>query len=146
MKTIFRVLNDDLTLFFDEWNYKLPDNKGECRQSLNILEKYGHTKGLLQLLCTEKDTGINGDFNDIQRRQRIYGSNKLALPTITPYSDILAEKFEDPYVIFLIIITTIYLILSIYAQSNSYVECLTIYLGLFAQAIIASLCDHSKNK
>lgn len=60
--------------------------------------------------------------------------------------DILAEKFEDQNVIFLIIVTTIYLLISIYAQSNSYVECLTIYFGLFAQAIIASICDHSKNK
>lgn len=146
MKTIFRVLNDDLTIFFDEWNYKLPDNVGECRQALNILKEYGYTKGLLQLLCTEKDTGINGDFKDIQRRQRIYGINSIALPRITPYSDILAEKFEDPNVIFLIIITTVYLFISIYAESNSYVECLTIYLGLFAQALIASICDHSKNK
>jgi len=115
MKTIFRVLNDDLTLFFDEWNYKVPDNKGECRQSLNILEKFGYTKGLLQLLNTEKDTGINGDFSDIQRRQRIYGKNKIALPKITPYMDQLAKCFEDPNVIFLIIITTVYLFISIYA-------------------------------
>lgn len=37
MKTIFRVLNEDLSIFFDEENYKMPDNQGECRQSLNIL-------------------------------------------------------------------------------------------------------------
>ena len=75
MRTIFRVLNDDLTLFFDEVNYKMPDNEGECRESLNILSRFGYTKGLLQLLNTEKDTGINGDFLDIQRRQKIYGMN-----------------------------------------------------------------------
>jgi len=68
------------------------------------------------------------------------------MPTITPYIDILAEKFEDPTVILLIIVTTVYLCISIYAQSNSYVECLTIYLGLFVQALIASICDHSKNQ
>lgn len=124
----------------------VPDNAGECRQSLNILKNYGYTKGLLQLLCSEKDSGINGDIKDIKRRQNIYGKNNLELPKIQPYSDILAEKFEDPNVIFLIIVTTIYLWISIYAESNSYVECLTIYLGLFAQALIASICDHSKNK
>jgi magnesium-transporting ATPase (P-type) len=70
----------------------------------------------------------------------------VPLPTITPYGDILAGYFEDPNFNFLIIVTTVYLIISIYAESNSYVECLTIYLGLFFQALIASLCDHSKNK
>lgn len=65
MRTIFRILTDDLTIFFDEINYKLPDNHGECRQSLNIIEKFGYVKGLLQLLCTDKDTGINGDITDI---------------------------------------------------------------------------------
>jgi len=68
MRTIFRVLNEDLTLFFDEPNYKLPDNEGECRQALNILKSFGYTKGLLQLLCSEKDSGINGDIKDIRRR------------------------------------------------------------------------------
>lgn len=68
MKTIFRVLNEDLTLFFDEANYKAPDNQGECRQSLNILEKYGYNEGLVQLLVTDAETGINGDISDIRRR------------------------------------------------------------------------------
>lgn len=31
MRTIFRILTDDLILFFDEKNYKVPDNHGECR-------------------------------------------------------------------------------------------------------------------
>lgn len=84
------------------------------------------------MLCTDKDTGIVGDIIDIQRRQRIFGKNNLELPKIEPYIDILAQKFEDQSVIFLIIVTTIYLLISIYAKSNSYVECLTIYFGLFA--------------
>ena len=68
MKTIFRVLNEDLTIFFDEENYKAPDNAGECRQSLNILEKFGYADGLLQLLVTDPESGINGDTKDIRRR------------------------------------------------------------------------------
>lgn len=146
MKTIFRVLNEDLTLFFEEANYKVPDNQGECRQSLNILEKFGYNEGLLQLLCTDAETGINGDSNDIRRRQKIFGKNKLELKKIVSFMDTFAATFEDPNVIFMIIVSTIYLAISIWAQSESYVECLTIYFGLFSLNLIASICDYSKNK
>jgi hypothetical protein len=61
MRSIFRVGSEDLTIFFDDKNVKMPENAGECRQSLNILKKYGYNEGLLQLLVTDKDTGIIGD-------------------------------------------------------------------------------------
>lgn len=47
MKSIFRVLTPDLNIFFDEENLKLPDNKGESRESLNILKNFGYNEGLL---------------------------------------------------------------------------------------------------
>lgn len=115
MKCIFRVINEDLTLFFDEKNLKKPDNEGECRQSLNILKQFGYTDGLLQLLVTDKETGINGDMSDIIRRQSIFGKNSIALPHIDKFIDVLASKFEDQNVILLIVVTTIYLAMSIYA-------------------------------
>ena len=59
----------DLNLMFDQRNLALPENKGEVRQSLNILKECGYVDGLCNLLCTDKDTGIVGDNKDIFRRQ-----------------------------------------------------------------------------
>lgn len=60
-KNIFRLARDDLTLFFDKRNVRMPDNEGECRIALNIIRDCGYTDGLCQLLNTDKETGIIGD-------------------------------------------------------------------------------------
>lgn len=65
MKSIFRVGTPDLTLFFEDQNLREPTNQGECRQSLNVLKRYGYNDGLLQLLATDKETGIIGDLKDL---------------------------------------------------------------------------------
>lgn len=70
----------------------------------------------------------------------------MELKKIEPFSDIFAKSFEDPNVIFLIWVSTVYLAISIWAQSDSYVECLTIFFGLFSVNLIGSICDYSKNK
>jgi hypothetical protein len=41
-KNVFRISKEDLTLFFEKRNIKIPDNKGECRVSLNILKDCGY--------------------------------------------------------------------------------------------------------
>jgi len=46
----------------------VPENKGESRQSLNILKACGYTAGLCNLLATDSRTGIVGDASDIIRR------------------------------------------------------------------------------
>lgn len=46
----------------------MPVNKGESRQSLNILKTCGYTAGLCNLLSTDSRTGIVGDAADIMRR------------------------------------------------------------------------------
>ena len=68
MKSIFRISPQDLTLFFTKQNLALPLNKGESRQSLNILKACGYTAGLCNLLSTDSQTGIVGDAADITRR------------------------------------------------------------------------------
>lgn len=49
----------------------LPDNLGEQRESLKILEKVGLVKGLLDSIATDAETGIIGDLKDIARRQKL---------------------------------------------------------------------------
>jgi len=80
MKSIFRVNNEDLTIFFEDKNIKMPSNEGEVRQSLNILKKYGYNEGLLQLLVSDRETGIIGDDLDLKRRRGVFGRNNIVLP------------------------------------------------------------------
>jgi len=47
---------------------ELPDNRGEKRETLIILEKIGCNQGLLTALSTDQQTGIIGDVKDIDRR------------------------------------------------------------------------------
>jgi hypothetical protein len=42
-------------LFFRKEHLELPENKGEKRESLVILEKVGNKEGLLKSLVTESD-------------------------------------------------------------------------------------------
>ena len=45
-KRIFRVSPSDLNIMFNKKNLRKPNNKGECRMSLNILKECGYNAGL----------------------------------------------------------------------------------------------------
>lgn len=82
-------------MFFDKKNRQIPQNQGECRQTLNMLKECGYNEGLLNFLNTDKLTGIVGTDSDLKRRREMYGKNKIALPTITSFMDLLYRQFED---------------------------------------------------
>ncbi len=65
---MFRISKEDLTLFFEKRNIKIPDNKGECRVSLNVLKDCCYINGLCRLLNSDPINGIVGDKQDILRR------------------------------------------------------------------------------
>ena len=67
-------------LFFKKNNLRMPDNEGEARMSLNILRNVGYNEGLCQLLVSEKESGILGTKDDIERRRKMFGRNRIALP------------------------------------------------------------------
>lgn len=144
---IFRVTPSDLILLFEKKNLKVADNAGECKLSLNILKECGYAGGITQLLVSDKDTGIVGDSRDVERRQRIFGRNKIALPSITAFHELLANQYEDDNVIFLIIAATAYLGFSVFSKSKTaYIEALTIYVGVFFAAFVAAFCDWLKER
>jgi hypothetical protein len=58
----------ELELFFEREHQKKPDNEGERRECLIILEKVDWVNGLLKSLSTDQETGIIGDVKDLKRR------------------------------------------------------------------------------
>lgn len=147
VKKIFRITSEDLNLLFDKKNLAVPPNQGEARQSLNILRECGYDSGLTQLLVSNKLSGITGDVEDIERRQKLFGKNRIALPSITPFHELLARQYEDDNVIYLIIAATLYLMFSLFSKSKTaYIETLTIYVGVFFAALVAAICDWVKER
>ena len=77
----------------------------------------------------------------------LFGKNKIALPTITAFHELMANQFEDDNVIFLIMAATAYLGFSVFSKSDTaYMESLTIYMGVFFASLISAFCDWIKER
>lgn len=77
----------------------------------------------------------------------MFGKNKIALPSITAFHELLARQYEDENVIYLIIAATLYLMFSMFSNSKTaYIETLTIYVGVFFAAFVAAMCDWIKER
>ena len=99
------------------------------------------------MLVSDTESGILGSKADIERRLKLFGKNKIAIPSITTFLDLLATQFEDTNVCFLIVAATMYLIFSFYSgRQNAYIESLTIYCGVLFAALISAICDHIKER
>lgn len=68
MSSVFKLRPEELQLFFERRHIAAPDNQGEKRECLVILEKVNLNHGLLFSLATDAETGIIGDVKDIARR------------------------------------------------------------------------------
>lgn len=92
---------------------------------------------------TNGHDGIVGSEEDIKRRQQVFSKNAVVLPSITPFLDLYAQQFEDPNIVLLIIAAAVYLAFSLYAEmAASYIETLTIYVGVVFATSIAAAADY----
>jgi len=92
-------------------------------------------------------SGIIGDQEDIQRRRNLFGKNKLAIPQIAPFHEILARQYEDDNYMFLIFAALAYFVISRFtASKTATMEVLTIYVGIFFATLLAAVCDYIKER
>lgn len=68
VSSVFSLRPEELELFFRRDHIKMPENSGERRECLIILEKIDWQRGLIDSLATDQETGIIGDVKDIKRR------------------------------------------------------------------------------
>ena len=147
IRSCFKLRAEELQLFFERRHVTMPENEGELRECLVILEKVGYNKGLLNELCTDAETGIIGDRKDLIRRQKFYGKNQFKLPVIDSYWKLLKEQFADTNVQLLLFFATLSLFGSFFSDvPYKYLESLSIYFAVIFAAVITSICDFSKNK
>jgi len=108
-----------------------------------MLRECGYNEGLLNFLNTAKLTGIVGTDCDLARRREMYGKNKIALPVITSFMDLLYRQFEDSNIQKLIMAGTIYTVFclwgsdSVSGKSPEY-EALTIFSGVALSTLICA--------
>ena len=67
----FKLRPEELELFFERDRNNLPDNEGEKRETLSILEDVGYNSGLINSLASNLSAGIVGDERDIKTRQQL---------------------------------------------------------------------------
>ena len=130
---------------YDEYAF---DQNIKPRESLTILKKCGYNQGLCQLLVTNPESGINGDKEDIKRRQNKFGKNTYQKPlqVVDSFVTLAARYFEEPLVIMLIWVTTFYLIISFFNKRPHFfvAKSLSIYSVLLLSCMIKVVCDWTK--
>jgi len=125
----------------------MPDNAGERRECLTILEKVDWKDGLLAKLVTDAETGIIGDVKDIKRRKKFFGANERSLPTVRSFWAVLWDQFDEFYVLLLLIFASISLVVSFFQGIKwKWLEAVSIYFAVLFAAFIQTLCDWGKEK
>jgi len=145
VSSVFGLRPEELELFFLRDHLRKPDNYGEVRESLKILDKVGGYNGLLHFVSSCKETGIIGDVKDIARRKKFFGKNYKRIPRIHSYLSILLEKFEDEFIRILLVLGVVSLVLSIFFKTFPY-EAMSIFFAVGLSALVASLCDYGKEQ
>ena len=138
-------------------NKKGKAQKGEVRQSLKLLEEYGYNEGLCAFLNTHQTTGVTGDEADLKRRTRVFGKNNFPLQTVTSFSELLAQQFEDVGYRCLIVAGTLHTLFAFWSAAGgiecegecpsnrqTFSESLTIFGGTFFAALICATADWVK--
>lgn len=146
-KDIFRVTGQDMKMFFERANLKLPANQGESRVALNILKETKYVEGLAQFLDSSLETGIVGDNIDIARRRRAFGKHYLPMPKMESLWWVkLPRQYEDKNTQRLLIAATVYLVISMFSNSVlGQFETLTILFGVFFSSLIEAVSEYSKD-
>jgi hypothetical protein len=75
----------------------------------------------------------------------VFGKNKIAIPTISSFLEILAIQFEEANTMFLIVVATIHLLTSLFlGDPNTFNYCLTIFFGVFFAAFLTASFEFVK--
>lgn len=65
VSSVFKLRPEELQLLFELPHIKLPDNRGERRECLNILELVNFNEGLLSALSSDKEVSrLSTNFLD----------------------------------------------------------------------------------
>jgi len=144
---VYKLRPEELSLFFRKEHMQVPENKGEKRESLIVLEKVGLYAGLLHSLGTDALTGIIGDAKDIKRRQTFFGENAKQLPKIKSFLSLLLSQFEDLSLRILLVAATLTLAVGLYsAEPYQWVEGASIYFAVALIVLFTSGFDYMKEK
>jgi len=76
-------------------NHHKHPNSNTCISSEMIVKEFGGIETIAQKLFTNLKTGIKGDKQDLEERQRVFGRNSFPPPKIKTIMELVAENFDD---------------------------------------------------
>lgn len=144
-RQIFRMSKEDLTMFFGKRNLYLhvgAQEGTEKRVSLDILRDCNYANpGLCNILNTNPQTGITAEVQDVERRKRVFGNNKLPLPKMDQFwTHILPRQYESPTVQGLLIVTMAYFVFTLKIKPTiGFFAALSIFFGVFLTCFVQAL-------
>lgn len=75
-ENIYKISKEDIQVLFSHRRLR----GGGLDRSLSKLREYGYADNLISSLDSDQFTGIDGDIQDLQRRESRYGKNNKPLP------------------------------------------------------------------
>lgn len=162
--TLFRLL-------FEREHLRMPDNLGEKRESLVILEKVGLTKGLLESIATDpnvsktrltfqrpalsetsrtlradKNCNYNSSKFNCSNTFISFGANTRKLPKTRSAFDLFKSALlDDDLVRLLLLVATFSFVVSFFAnEANGWVPGVSIYIAVLFMSTITTICNLGK--
>jgi len=147
VSSYFKLKPEELQLLFERRHMLLPDNQGEKRENLRILEKIGLNDGLIASISSDATTGIIGDVKDIERRRKFYGKNDRSLPHIKSYWFQLWQELSQSLNVMLLVFSCFQLFIAFYSEVKwSWLQAVSVAFAVLFACIISSACDYAKQK
>jgi Ca2+-transporting ATPase len=111
--------------------------------NLEHLKAAGGAQGLLALLGTNPDNGVNDD--SVAKRRALFGSNTLPSTPRKSFWQLFVDTFDDATLQILMVAAVVSLIIGIYDNpSTGYVEGCAILAACLIVSVVTALNDHQK--
>ncbi|CAD8079316.1 unnamed protein product [Paramecium sonneborni] len=122
-------------------NWFIQDNLRDGT-SLQSLLRYGKIEGLMKILKTDRQNGLDdNNINDMELRRKNFGDNQAFIKKHKSFLDFMYENFQDQMLRFLCYIAIANIILGLWIEGQGCIDELAILIGvLIIVLVLAGNC------
>ena len=123
--------------------------KGE--DELDSLSKYGGDRSIVQKLKVKYDKGLDElNREDLDRRRRVFGTNRVKHSKHTPFCNYIWEAIDDTFIKILIVLAIVQIAIGVSPiskhPSTDWVDGLSIIVAILIVIIVTSVTNFTKEK
>ncbi|CAN4092870.1 unnamed protein product [Withania somnifera] len=117
-------------------------------KSVHKLATLGGAQGVAASLKSDMATGINGDTEDVARRQDAFGSNTYRKPPTKSFFMFVGESFKDPTIIILLLCAALSLGFGIkeHGPKEGWYDGGSIFVAVFLVISVSSISNFRQNR